>query len=80
MKIFLDYKLNIRDFIENEKVLNWKPSSDAINITNDFNLGIEIKSALAPFHEKFPSGIINIKVNEIALFISRKVLQTLFKF
>jgi hypothetical protein len=50
------------------------------DITNEINLGCEINTCLAPNHPKLPASIINAKVDQIKLSVSRRVVQTLLRF
>jgi hypothetical protein len=50
------------------------------DITNEINLGCEMHTCLAPNHPTLPASIINAKVEQIKLSVSRRVVQTLLRF
>ena len=39
-----------------------------------------MKTCVTPLHEKFPSGITNVKISDMTLYISQTVIQGIFKF
>lgn len=80
IEILVDYNLHIISQVALDTKLNWQKSKDCVPITNKFNFGVEVLTCLTPYHQEFPSMIANLKINEIALFISQKTIQTLLKF
>ena len=50
------------------------------DISNEINLGCEIHTSLTPNHPTLPASIINAKVEQIKLSVSRRVVQTLLRF
>jgi hypothetical protein len=59
--------------------LNWKQSRDALPITNEFNFGTEVKTAINVKNENIPTAIFFYKIKDITLFLSRKVNSTLLR-
>jgi hypothetical protein len=82
VKIFADFKLRVDelDYWSNQS-LKWRPSYHMrADITNEINLGCEMHTCLAPNHPTLPASIINVKVEQIKLSVSRRVVQTLLRF
>ena len=52
----------------------------AIDITDEFNFGLQINAAVASRNRNMPQLVVNVKINELTVFISRKVIQTLLRF
>ena len=55
--------------MKSERESNWKLSNEAIDITNDFNFGFEIRTCLTPFHKIYPAYVINFKFEDLNVYI-----------
>ena len=83
LKIYSDFKLRIneKNYQPSNRALKWSPSSNMqAAITNELNIGCEILTCLTPNHPRYPASIINAKIDDFKLFVSRRVVQTLLRF
>ena len=79
MKLILDYNLIIEKNVFSMKQ-NWSLSNQHIMLTSEFNAGIQVKYSIDPYNLKLPRAICNVKTNDISIFLSRNVLQTILRF
>ena len=62
------------------RLCNWRTGEDAIDITDEFNFGIQLMAAVSAKNRNLPQIVVNLKINDLTVFASRKVVQTLLRF
>lgn len=80
LKIIADYRLILHNHMTvSDKILSWAHSAYRVDITNDINFGLQLRTCLTPFHEVYPAQIINVKFESLIIYASQKITKTILK-
>ena len=69
IRFSLDYNLDFVDISDTNEPA-FRLSRDCLKLTSQFNFGFEVKTCLHPFHEVFPAQVVNLKMEELKLYVS----------
>lgn len=78
MQIILDFHPQIRKAVD-VYTQNWQLSQNPIFLTNEFNFGIEVQTCPQIYHSQYPSTVLNFKVKDLHLYLSRTAWSTILK-
>jgi hypothetical protein len=79
LKISVDFNLILDPSGKSDRHACWRHSLYKVDLTNDVNFGLQLKTCLTPSHPKYPSQIIDVKFEQFVLTASRLVFQSLIK-